>query len=95
MTTTTLVGPLGTQWSADNRITITEDTEVAIGNPSFTYTGRFVVTESTDLPSFSVAQAPHVPPRGRDGMSLHAGDYLWLAADDNRLSLTVMMQASA
>lgn len=94
MTTTTQFGPLGTGWNASHRITIAAATEIAIGNPSRTWAGRFVVTQSTSIPGIDPGQADMILPGMRAGMSLVSGDYLWLAGDDPRMVLNVMAQAT-
>ena len=92
MTTTTGFTNLTIGWTAGNRITAAAAGDYAIGNPGFVYSIRFTVTESDTVPSLDPRQADMVPPRERAGLSLVAGDRLWLAADDPRATCTVMVQ---
>lgn len=72
--------PILTAWDASARVDAAADTDALVtetqGRPIF-----WAVTANTTAPAFSVHFGHRIEPRASQGVSLKAGEYLWLAAE--------------
>jgi hypothetical protein len=90
MSTVTILN-ITDKWSLGGRVTIPADnTDLLLSNTSMLYNLRYVITDSSELPSTGVFTGVIIEPGKSVGMRLMLGEYLYVATEHMRHKMATL-----